>query len=170
MFKLQYSVAIRVMALVLGLFAGAVQADPPPKYNFLVYDDGLAQAKKSRKPVFVYFGRYGCAWCDKTNRETFSDAKLRKLYSDHYVLVYVDTESNKRLTLPTGERLTEAELGHHYKIFATPLFVFLDPAGNTLLKVPGFKTVADFRDYDRYIIGGHYKTQPLLKFLEKSRS
>lgn len=170
MFRLQYSVVIRVMTLALVFSVGAVQADPPPKYNFLAYDDGLALAKKSGKPVFVYFGRYGCAWCEKTNRETFSDARLRKLYSEHYVLVYVDTESNKRLTLPTGERLTEAELGHRYKIFATPLFAFLDPAGNTLLKVPGFKTVADFRDYDQYIVGGHYKTQPLLKFLEKSRS
>lgn len=170
MVKKRYTATKWLLALLLGAWAGLLHADPPPKYDFLAYDDGLAQAKKAGKPVFVYFGRYGCAWCEKTNRETFSDAKLRKLYSDHYVLVYVDTESNKRLTLPTGERLTEAELGHRYKIFATPLFAFLDPAGNTLLKVPGFKTVADFRDYDRYITGGHYKTQPLLKFLEKSRS
>lgn len=170
MFRSKYVGVIQVLVLSLGLIANVVHADPPPKYTFLSYDAGLAQAKKSRKPVFVYFGRYGCAWCEKTNRETFSDAALRKLYSDHYVLVYVDTESNKRLTLPSGERVSEAELGNRFKIFATPLFVFLDPAGKTLLKVPGFKTVADFRDYDRYIIGGHYKTEPLLKFLEKSPS
>lgn len=156
--------------LPFGLGENFARADPPPNYTFLSYDQGLAQAKKTRKPLFVYFGRYGCAWCEKTNRETFSDASLRKLYTDHYVLVYVDTESSKRLTLPTGERLTEAELGTRFKIFATPLFAYLDPRGNTLLKVPGFKTVADFRDYDRYIIGGHYKKQPLLKFLEKSPS
>lgn len=170
MTRSQHGVALWLLAFALIFPTAAVEADPPPKYNFVSYDDGLAKAKKSGKPIFVYFGRYGCAWCEKTNRETFSDAKLRKLYSDHYVLVYVDTESSKRLTLPTGERLTEAELGNRYKIFATPLFAFLDPAGNTLLKVPGFKTVADFRDYDQYIVGGHYKTQPLLKFLEKSRS
>lgn len=165
-----YVFVIRMFLLSFGLSAAMAHADPPPNYRFLSYDEGLAQAKKLRKPVFVYFGRYGCAWCEKTNRETFSDAALRKLYSDHYVLVYVDTESNKRLTLSSGERLTEAELGHRFKIFATPLFVYLDSAGKTLLKVPGFKTVADFRDYDRYIIGGHYKTEPLLKFLEKSPS
>lgn len=165
-----YVWVIRVLLLSFCLSTAAAHADAPPNYRFLSYDEGLAEAKKTRKPVFVYFGRYGCAWCEKTNRETFSDTALRKLYSDHYVLVYVDTESNKRLTLPSGERLTEAELGNRFKIFATPLFVYLDAAGKTLLKVPGFKTVADFRDYDRYIIGGHYKKQPLLKFLEKSPS
>jgi thioredoxin-related protein len=44
---------------------------------------------------FVYFGRYGCAWCDHTNKKTFSDAALKKLYTENYVLVYVDAESGR---------------------------------------------------------------------------
>ena len=31
------------------------------------------------------------------------------------VLVYLDAESGKRLTLPDGERITEAELGTRFK-------------------------------------------------------
>ncbi len=63
------------------------------------------------KPIFLYFGRYGCAWCEHTNKVSFSDPALKKLYTDNYELVYVDAESGKRLTLPSGERITEAELG-----------------------------------------------------------
>jgi thioredoxin-related protein len=83
------------------------------------------------------------------------------------VLVYVDAESGKRLKLPSGERITEAELGTRFKAFATPLFVYLTPEGKEIFKAPGFKTVQDFKDFDRYVVEGHYKTQSLLEFLGK---
>ena len=147
------------------LWAGTALADPPRGYPFVDFDAGLKAAKASGKPIFLYFGRYGCAWCDHTNKKTFSDAGLKKLYSDNYALVYVDAESGKRLTLPSGERITEAELGVRLQAFATPLFVYLTPQGEKIFQAPGFKTVQDFRDYDRYVRGGHYKQKTLLEFL-----
>jgi thioredoxin-related protein len=154
-----------LLAACLALALPPAWADPPKGYPFVDYNAGLAAAKASGKPVFLYFGRYGCAWCDHTNKKTFSDAGLKALYSEHYELVYADAESGKRITLPSGERITEAELGVRLKAFATPLFVYLTPQGEKIVQVPGFKTVRDFRDYDRYVRGGHYKTQTLLEFL-----
>lgn len=156
---------IKVLLAACCLWAGAALADPPPGYPFVDFDTGLKTARESGKPIFLYFGRYGCAWCDHTNKKTFSNAALKKLYTQNYVLVYVDAESGKRLTLPTGERITEAELGVRLQAFATPLFVFLSPQGDKIVQIPGFKTVKDFRDYDRYVRGGHYREQPLLEFL-----
>ena len=99
------------MVLAAGcLWATAVLADPPPGYPFVGFDAGLKAAHTSGKPIFLYFGRYGCAWCEHTNKTTFSDAALKKLYSDNYELVYVDAESGKRLTLPSGERITTWKL------------------------------------------------------------
>lgn len=163
---------VKISPLLLVLFllgtlltSAPLRADAPDNYPFLTYDEGLRVAAKESKPIFVYFGRYGCAWCDWTNRETFSNAELRKLYIEHFVLVYVDAESGKRLTLPNGERITEAELGTRFRAFATPLFVYLDAQGEQIFKAPGFKSVADFKDFDRYVVEGHYKTQKLLEFL-----
>ncbi|KVW99640.1 thioredoxin family protein [Thiobacillus denitrificans] len=154
------------MALAAGcMLAGTVLADPPTGYPFVDFDAGLKAARASGKPIFVYFGRYGCAWCDHTNKKTFSDAGLKKRYSENYALVYVDAESGKRLTLPSGERITEAELGARLQAFATPLFVYMTPQGDKIMQVPGFKTVQDFEDYDRYVRGGHYKQKTLLEFL-----
>lgn len=153
-------------AFLLGIAAGA-WADPPPNYPFVSYDKGLKLAQETGKPIFLYFGRYGCAWCDHTNKQSFSNTELKKLYPEHFVLVYVDAESGKRLKLPSGERITEAELGTRFKAFATPLFVYLTPQGEEIFKAPGFKTVQDFKDFDRYVIEGHYKKQSLLEFLGK---
>ncbi|MGA7179755.1 MAG: DUF255 domain-containing protein [Thiobacillaceae bacterium] len=153
---------ILVLLLLLPLLA---LADPPQGYPFVTYDQGLKTAKAQNRPIFLYFGRYGCAWCAHTNKETFSNPDLRKLYIDHYVLVYVDAEGYKRLNLPSGERITEAELGARFNAFATPLFVYLTPQGHEIFKAPGFKTVQDFKDFDRYVTGGNYKTQTLIEFL-----
>lgn len=155
----------RMLLAACALWAGTAWADPPAGYPFVSFDAGLKAAKASGKPVFLYFGRYGCAWCDHTNKKTFSDPELKKLYSANYELVYVDAESGKRLTLPSGERITETELGVRLQAFATPLFVYLTPQGDKIMQVPGFKTVQDFRDYDRYVRGGHYKQKTLLEFL-----
>lgn len=157
---------VNLIAMLVWLgFATPALADPPADYPFVTYDAGLRLASQQGKPIFLYFGRYGCAWCDKTNKESFSKEDVRRAYTEHYVLVYVDSESGKRLKLPSGERITEMELGARFRVFATPVFIFLEPDGKEIVKIPGFKTADDFRDYDRFVHEGRYKTQTLLQFL-----
>ena len=154
-----------ILFLLLLLVSGSVLAEAPPNYPFVAFDQGLHLAKEQNKPLFVYFGRFGCAWCDEVNKKTFIDLDLRKLYIKDFILVYVDAESGKRLRLPSGERITEANLGVRYKAFGTPMFLYLDENGKVLASIPGIQTVKDFRDYDRYVMEGHYRTQSLAQFL-----
>ena len=69
--------------------------------------------------------------------------------------------------LPSGETITELELGAMMKTLVTPYFLYLEPDGQVIHKVPGFQTVQAFLDFDRYIHGGHYKKQTLSQFLGK---
>lgn len=156
-----------IVGLLVLLFAcGSVYANPPQGYSFLSFDQGLRTAKEQNKKIFVYFGRFGCAYCDIVNKTTFIDTDLKALYTKNYVLVYVDAESGKRLRLPTGERISEAELGVHYQVFGTPMFVYLEPDGKMITSVPGMQTVQNFKDYDRYVTEGHYRTQSLVNYLK----
>ena len=148
------------------LCSSLLWAQPPKGYPFVSFDVGMAQAQKSHKKLFVYFGRFGCGYCAKVNRETFVDAALRKLYIKHYVLVYVDAESGDRLTLPDGERLSGMELGAKLNVFSTPVFLYMDPDGKLILRAPGYKTVKDFLDFDRYVEGGYYQHQSINDFLK----
>ena len=144
-------------------------ADPPPGYTFLRYDEALKAARQQNKKIFVYYGRYGCGFCEKTNKESFSDPALKKIYVQHYILAYVDAESGRRLTLPNGEHITEMDLGARLKAKVTPVFIYMDTDGKTLLKIPGFQTVKDLTKYDQYIHGGHYKNKTLDQFLAQSQ-
>lgn len=158
-----------MLAAWAAVFSNVSHADAPPGYPFLRYDEALKSARQQNKKIFVYYGRYGCGFCDKTNKKSFSDPALKKLYTEHYVLTYVDAESGKRLVLPNGERITEMELGARLKAKVTPVFIYMDAEGKSLLKVPGFQTVQDFIKYDQYIHDGHHKNQTLDQFLAQTR-
>ncbi len=151
-------------------FSGRILADPPAGYPFLPYDEAIQKARQQNKKVFLYYGRLGCGYCDKTNKESFSDPALKKIYTEHYVLAYVDAESGRRLTLPNGERVTEMEFGTRLKALVTPVFIFLEPDGRPIVKIPGYQKVTDFSHYDRYVYQGHYKTQSLSDYLAQNPS
>ena len=139
---------IRIFCLILALSPAAGLADAPEGYPFLPFDEAMQQAADEGKPLFVYFGRYGCGYCEKTNKETFTDPRVRQRYISHYVLAYVDAESGRRLRLPSGERITESELGPRYKAFVTPVFTFVDTQGETMLRLVGVQRIEDMLDAD----------------------
>jgi thioredoxin-related protein len=164
---------MRLLATIVAVFLGIVSAayaDPPAGYPFLRYDEGLREAAAQNKRIFLYYGRYGCGFCDKTNKESFTDSEVKRLYTKNYVLVYLDAESGRRLTLPSGERITEMEAGARYKVKVTPVFMFLEPDGKPVVSVPGFQSARDFIAFDQYVQGGHYKTQALTDYLSKTRT
>ena len=157
-----------IALLFVGLFADAV-ASPPDGYAFIPFDEALRRAAVSGQRIFLYVGREGCPTCEKTNRESLSDAALRRLLQTEYLASYVDSEGGGRLVLPTGERITEMDLNALLGVVGTPTFFFLEPDGSTILKRPGFQSIADFRVYDRYIREGHYQSQTLAQFKESAQ-
>ena len=136
----------KLVILVIGLLPLAALAEAPEGYPFLAYDKAMQQAKATGKPLFIYFGRYGCGYCDKTNKETFTDPGVKKMFTENYILAYVDSESGKRLRLPTGERITERELGTRYNAFVTPVFSFTTVDGDVLARLVGVQRVVDFTE------------------------
>jgi len=138
-----------LLFLLASLASPVALADAPAGYPFLPFDQALHQAREQARPLFVYFGRYGCGYCEKTNKEAFSDPTVRQRYTDHYVLAYVDAESGRRLRLPSGERITERELGNRYQALVTPVFSFLTPDGKAVLQLVGVQSRQDLLDADR---------------------
>lgn len=140
-----------VLLLITTLLALPVMAEPPQGYPFLAFDKAMQQARSENKLLFVYFGRYGCGYCEKTNKEAFSDKQVRETYSKNYVLAYVDSESGKRLRLPSGERVTEREVGTRYNAFVTPVFTFMTAKGKPLLRLVGVQRIEDLREADNKV-------------------
>ena len=149
-------VRLSLLGFLLCLMANVALAEPPEDYPFLPFDKAMKQAHAETKLMFVYFGRYGCGYCDKTNKEAFSDPEVKEQYSKNYVLAYVDSESGKRLRLPSGERITERELGTRYNAFVTPIFSFMSPDGTVITRMIGVQRIEDLME-------AHHKVQQVLK-------
>lgn len=155
--------AVIVLAMLVSLPG---RAEPPSGYPFVAYDEGLRQAQQSGRRIFLYYGRYGCGYCGKVNAETFTDPRIHDVYTRHYVLVYLDAESGRRIRLPSGEWITEMELGARLNVFSTPVFLYLEPDGRVIFRAPGYKTVADLLAFDGYVQSGAYRRQTINQFLE----
>ncbi len=140
-------------------------ADPPEGWAFLSYDEASEIALEQDKRMFVYFGRYGCPTCERVNRESFVDDRVDAKYKNNYVLAYVDSESGERLRLPTGERVTEMELGIRHDVVGTPTFFFMEPDGTTILKIAGYVSAGQLLGLDLFVDGEHYKTRTLAEFV-----
>ena len=137
--------------LLMTLVVLPVMAEAPHGYPFQSFDKAMQQARAENKPLFVYFGRYGCGYCEKTNKEAFSDKGVQAVYTRNYVLAYVDSESGKRLRLPSGERITEREVGTRYNAFVTPVFTFMTPDGQPLMRLVGVQRIEDLTEADKKV-------------------
>ncbi len=145
-------------------------AAPPEQYDFVSFDQALKQADDDNKPMFLYFGRYGCNTCRKMHKEVFSDPTLRQNMSERFVLAYVDTESGKRIRLANGERTTEMQFASRSRIQGTPTFIYFSEDQKPLFKKSGFQSIAQMQQYSDFVSQGHYKTTTLKQYLSRSLS
>jgi thioredoxin-related protein len=142
-----------------------VLAAPPEQYDFLPFDQALKQSAQDNKPLFLYFGRYGCNTCRKMHKEVFSNPALRQSLSEQFVLAYVDTESGNRILLPNGERTTEMQFASRNRIIGTPTFIYFSEDQKPLFTKAGFQTISQMQQYNDFVSQGHYKTTALKQYL-----
>ena len=155
-----------VLASVL-LLAPA-QARTPDRWPFVEYNDAVRVAKKTHKPMFVYFGFQDCPYCEIANKNTFSFDALRKRYTEHYVLAYFDIRGNPAdiITLPEGEKLTRAEAIKRLRSSPVPAWMFVSPEGKEILMRRGSRTKVDaFMQFDLYVTSGEYRKVSFEEFL-----
>lgn len=97
----------------------------PNGYTAESYEAALAKARRSGKPIMLYFTQYGCRYCDII--EGFLDTdELRGAFVPNYHFVVIDVTRNLR-----GSPFQKAMMAR-FKYRATPTFVFLTPAGKHL--------------------------------------
>ncbi len=150
---------------LLMLPATSVLAAPPETYQFLSLTEAMQQSSAQNKPMFLYFGRYGCSTCRKMHKEVFTDATMQEKYNNDLVLAYVDTESGKRIKLPTGERMTEMQFASRNRILGTPTFIYFSKEQKPLFKKAGFQSIEQMNAYSDFVSGGHYQSKTLKQFL-----
>ena len=121
------------------------------KTHFLDYEEGMAYAARTGKPVLLDFTGHGCVNCRKMENSVWIDSKVKDIIDNEYVLIslYVDekaplpeqlkvVENEKNRTLRTvGDKwsyLQRVKFGAN----AQPFYVLVDNEGKPLNKSYSF--------------------------------
>jgi thiol:disulfide interchange protein len=102
----------------------------PEAITWYEYEDALALAKKDDKAVLVEFRAEWCHWCQKMEKEVYTDREVIAL-SDRVVFARVDEAKRKDLLQKYGVR-------------GLPTAVVLDRNGREIGRIVGYKAAKEF--------------------------
>ncbi len=124
--------------------------------QFNDYDEAIAYAKETGKPILVDFTGYGCVNCRKMETAVWNKPKVSQLIDEEFILVSLFVDDKRRLpepiTLKKGDKETVVKTYgekwsflEEYKFGANaqPFYVILDKNGNALSAPSGFTEDAD---------------------------
>jgi thiol:disulfide interchange protein DsbD len=176
-FGFRYNEKAQTFAPV-GLLSGI---SPSPGYSWIFptecpagltcYHDlesGMAEAKRTGKPLLVDFTGYGCANCRKMEDYVWPVADINRLIDQEYVLVslYVDAKAelpkeeqfifetsngNKKPILTVGNKWATLQT-ENFKSATQPLYALLSPDGKLLTDPVGFTPAVE--DYKAFLERG----------------
>lgn len=97
------------------------------------WEEGLAEAKKKEKPIFVDAYTTWCGPCKMMSASVFTHADVGAFYNENYICMKIDMEK------PEGLKFQKT-----YPVTAYPTLLFIGNDGKVLKKVVGAKQVEDF--------------------------
>ena len=139
----------------------------------LSFDDALKAAKKEHKKVIVDIYTDWCGWCNKMDREAYSNAGIKKIIDDDFIYVKLNAEGNG-VNKYNGKSYTDGELAEYFQVTGYPTTVFLDSKGKVIEfnynmyrmnNLPGYYETNEFKKVLEYIRDEKYKNTDLSKII-----
>ncbi|MCY7346162.1 MAG: thioredoxin family protein [Pyrinomonadaceae bacterium] len=98
--------------------------------GFKILDDAFAKAQKENKPLLIDFYAEWCVPCQRMEKETFADAKVKEILQT-VILLKVDTDK-------------EPQLAEKFGVVGLPDFRLIKPDGKEFRRLRGFQTAENF--------------------------
>lgn len=132
---------------------------------FFDYDEGMAYAKQTGKPVMIDFTGHACVNCRKMEASVWPDKEVLQRIRDEYVLIqlYVDDKTELAAAEQTVSKTTGRKIrtignkwsdlqASRFNANSQPFYVLLDHEGRELVKPVGAEY--DVKTYLEYLDSG----------------
>ena len=148
-------------------------AGPQGLMVFHDYNEGLAYARKMKKPLMLDFTGHACVNCRKMEEQVWSDLDVKNILRDELVVVslYVDEridlpENEQYITTMAGKKKKVKTTGDKWMVFqankygtnSQPYYVLLDNNENQL------NEAANYQDYGSVDLFQDWLSRGLIKF------
>ncbi len=161
---------ILILAIVVGQPAAADdkagKSDKAEKVTWYGFNEGLKEAARTNKKVYVDVYTDWCGWCKKMDKEVFTHAKVAPYMSDKYIAVRLNAEGAAKISYKETNG-NESELARAFGVNSYPTALFLEPNGDLLTTLPGYVKADDFIAVLKYFGDNHYKSSDWQKYYDQ---
>jgi thioredoxin-related protein len=119
--------------------------------QWLAFDDGLAQARSTKKPIMINFYTDWCVYCKKLERETLQDPEVARTLESSFIAIRLDAENGSARLSYRGKSFSNVEFSRYFGVTAFPSIAFLNDKGEAITMVPGFVPAPQFSVFLNYI-------------------
>lgn len=113
-------------------------------------------AREHDKKVFVFNEASWCIYCKKMEKKVFPKQGVIDSMKTYYFPVKVDIESDQMMEF-NGQKMTQQQFAHSFKIRATPTILFIDNEGKVLGMQPGYIPANTFRVLLSFVGSGAFQ-------------
>lgn len=111
--------------------AGATSA------KFVTYDAAIAKAKAENKFVFVDIYTDWCTWCQRLDKDVYSNATVQQAFAKNFAITKINAESATEHTFQ-GATKTEEQIATSWNVTGFPTLVFLDTTEKPVFAYIGY--------------------------------
>lgn len=125
--------------VILFLFTdvSAQQSEINSGFEWISLEEAQAQAESSGKKILLFGYADWCTYCLKMRKESFTDERVQKVLSDHYIPVQLNGESEEFVEY-NGQKLKAKELAAYLRLYTYPTHFFIDSDGSIIAGQKGF--------------------------------
>ena len=164
----------RVLAIACVLSMAGVAACAQPAANpalntpfkWPTFDEAVAAAAETGKPVLIDIYAPWCGWCAKMQAEVYGNETLALYMRERFEYGRLNIDDGETRHVFRDFELTSQELGYALGAQGTPTTVFMDGNTDFITKLDGYWDLDSFGPVLKYIGSGAYRTQSYEDYTE----
>jgi len=127
--------------------------------------------KEGKQGVLVMFDDAECPWCHKMKTTILNQPAVQDYFRARFRPVRVDTRGDAPMTDFQGKDTTGKDFSFKVnRVRATPVFIFFDLDGNTLVRHTGpTRSAEEFLWLGEFVADGHYKRTNFAAYKQERR-
>lgn len=108
------------------------------KNSFLDLREDVAEASAAGKRVMLYFYQDGCPYCQKLLEVNFASRDIAEKTQAKFDVIAINMWGDREVTDLAGREVTEKQVAADLRVMFTPTLLFLNEAGEVVLRVNGY--------------------------------
>ncbi len=138
-----------------GQFLGGAKTAYPDwfKSSFLDFAEDVEEAASAGKRLVIFFHQDDCPYCNALVTRNLSQKQIEAKLRASFDIVALNLRGDREVVTVDGQSYTEKDFGRALNVQFTPMLLFLDEAGQPVLRLNGYLPPAEFEAALDYVAG-----------------